>query len=280
MNSGELLAEATAEAKRVEASTPALGLFKKVHPFGYVCIGVLIVAALWHTVFSTERLVGNMAWWQWLAVAGMAALCFAPALLNGLRRAIEFLADVTLQIVWVFAWLVFLVQLFNVITRYMNPLFESDILIGQMTSLAWQLFAAISLLGLNYGVKAGVNPRVDFWWAEWSDKRKAWLDFIMHVFLFLPFLYMATRILRPYAAISLGRKRSGEWPSGWKVWETWEKSGDADQLPVGGIKAIIFVGFVLFALQILAEIIKVGFVLMGRDDLAEVTEGDEFQRIE
>lgn len=264
----------------VENEPPALALFARIHPLGWVIAAVLVVAALWHTVFETERLIGNLGWWQWAALIIVGLMCMSPPTINGLRRMIESLADVTKQVVWVFAWMVFLVQLFNVITRYANPLFDTDILIGQMTSLAWQLFAAIALLGLNYGVKAQVNPRVDFWWAEWSDMKKAWLDFVMHVFLFLPFLYMSTVILQGYAATSLGQKRDGSWPSGWKVWETWEKSPDADQLPVGGIKAVIFAGFVLFALQILAEVIKVGFVLMGRKDMAEIAERDEFQRIE
>lgn len=268
------------DSAAVENVAPALKIFGRVHPLGWVIAGVLVVAVLWHTLFDTERMIGNLAWWQWAGLALVGILCLNPNPLNLLRKAIESLAEVTKQIVWVLAWLVFLVQLFNVITRYANPLFDTDILIGQMTSLAWQLFAAISLLGLNYGVKAQVNPRVDFWWAEWSDMKKAWLDFVMHVFLFLPFLYMSTVLLQRYASIALGQRRDSSWPSGWKVWQTWEKSPDADQLPVGGIKAVIFIGFVLFALQILAEVIKVGFVLMGRKDMAEIAERDEFQRIE
>lgn len=262
------------------ADTPSLGIFRRMHPLGIVCAAVLIVAVLWHTVFSTERLIGNFSWWHWAGLILMTALSVVPKALHGLRLAIDMLASVILQLVWVVAWLVFIVQLFNVVTRYLNPLFDADILIGQMTSLAWQLFAALAILGLNYGVKAGVNPRVDFWWADWSTKKKAWLDFVMHVFFFLPFLFMAIGVLQRYAAISLGQRRTGEWPEGWQVWKTWENSPDADQLAVGGVKALLFVGFILFALQILAEVIKVGFVLAGRSRYADIADRDEFQRIE
>ena len=141
-------------------------------------------------------------------------------------------------------------------------------------------FASLFLLGANYGIRDGVNPRIDFWWANFTDRRKAWLDFVLHSMLFLPFAIMAIRILIPYAAISLGRRRDGSWPSGFRVWETWEQSGDADQLPVGPIKALLLVGFVLIAVQLVSELIKTGFVMAGRRDLGKIKSGDAPQRIE
>ncbi len=120
-----------------------------------------------------------------------------------------------------------------------------------------------------------VEPREDL-----AAECKAWLDFTLHCTLFLPFLFMGARLLVGYATTSLGRKRDGSWPDGWAVWNSWEQSGDADQLPVGPIKAFILVGVSLFAIQILAETIKMGFVMMGRDDLAEVKASDAPLRVE
>ncbi len=263
------------------ADSPALPIFARVHPAGIVAAVAAIVALIAHAVSDTDRLVGNMSWWQWVLLGLIIVLSLNADVLNKVRVGIEAIADMSLRLVWILGWLVFIVQLINVITRYLNPLFEQDILIGEMTSLAWQLFALIALLGLPYGVKAAVNPRIDFWWAEWTDRKKAWLDFVMHTFFFLPFLFSMTIILRRFAATALGQRRGdGSWPSGARVWETWEQSPDADQLPLGPIKAVIFVGFVLFALQIAAEIIKTGFVLMGRRDYGQIASGDEFQRIE
>lgn len=263
------------------ADSPALPLFAKVHPIGYVAAGALIAAVIGTVAFDTDRLVGSLAIWQWAILVLVVVLSFMPPALNSIRAAIELIGSAAMRIVWVLAWIVFIAQLFNVITRYLNPLFEADILIGQVTSVAWQVFALVALIGLPYGVKAAVNPRIDFWWAEWSDRSKAWLDFVMHTFFFLPFLYSINVILRQFAATALGQRFGDKsWPSGWRVWETWEQAPDADQLPVGPIKAVIFVGFVMFALQIAAEIIKTGFVLMGKREYGQIASGDEFQRIE
>lgn len=263
------------------ADHPALAIFRTIHPIGIVA-GATILVALFATLLSdTERVVGNMAWWQWLVLVATFVLSFLPAALNGIRLGIELIGRAMKHVVWIAAWLVFFVQLINVVTRYLNPSFEQDILIGQLTSLAWQLFAVIALLGLPYGVLAGVNPRIDFWWADWTDRTKAWLDFVMHTFFFLPFLWVAIQVLQTFAAGALGRRRGdGTWPEGWQVWRSWEQSSDADQLPLGPIKALMLVGFTMFFLQIVAEIIKTGFVLAGRREYGDVVEGDEFQRIE
>jgi TRAP-type mannitol/chloroaromatic compound transport system permease small subunit len=253
---------------------------RQIHPLGWVALATLVIATICHTVVDTDYLIGNFSWWHWVGLLVLLVLSALPGVLHHLRLFIEVFATIGKTVAWILAWVVFVTQLFNVITRYTNPLVDRDILIGQVTSVVWQSFAVLFLLGINYGVRDGVNPRIDFWWANYSDKAKARLDFVLHVTLLLPFVWMAMRILRNYAAISLGQRRDGTWPDGWRVWRSWEESGDADQLPVGGIKAMIFVGFVLFALQIFAEIIKTGFVMIGRSDLGEVKKTDAPLRIE
>ncbi len=265
----------------VSAHSPALPIFARIHPIGLVAAAVMIISSLFVQFTDTQRLIATLKPWQWVVLVAVVVLSLLPPAFNRLRLGIEKIADFMPKMLWILAWLVFFVQMINVVTRYLNPFFESDILIGELTSVAWQLFGVIALLGLPYGVKAAVNPRIDFWWADWSDRKKAWLDFVMHTFFFLPFLYTMNVILLDFAASSLGRKRGdGSWPDGWQVWNSWEVSQDADQLPLGPIKALIFVGFVLFALQIASEIIKTGFVLMGRHEYGDIASGDEFQRIE
>jgi TRAP-type mannitol/chloroaromatic compound transport system permease small subunit len=277
----EAVGRVDSKGRDVSAESAALSIFKKVHPIGFVAAGALVAAIIGHVAFDTDRIVGNMSWWQWLVLIVTIALATVPASLHTIRLGIESIATMAGKTVWVAAWLIFIVQMINVVTRYLNPFFESDILIGELTSFAWQLFAFVALMGLPYGIKVSVNPRIDFWWADWSDRKKAWLDFVMHTFFFLPFLYAINGILVDFAASALGRKRGdGSWPDGWRVWNSWEQSTDADQLPFGPVKALILVGFTFFALQIVAEIIKTGFVLMGRGDHGDVASGDEFQRIE
>jgi len=187
---------------------------------------------------------------------------------------------------WVIAWGIFFVIFFYVVTRYTARFIEASIIIGEVNSLGLQLFGLLALLGVGYGVKAGVNPRIDFWWADFSNLRKAWLDFVLHALLFVPFLWAALRLLHGYAKSNLGFKTDfsgetdGSWPASWHVWETWKQSADAGNLPVGPIRAMIFVGFVLFLLQIISEMIKAGFVLIRREDLAELKITDAPMRVE
>jgi len=189
--------------------------------------------------------------------------------------------------IWVLAWAVFVIALFSSLTRYTAKFVNADLIIAEVSSLGWQAFALIAMLGIGYGVREGVNPRIDFWWAEFSNKKKAWLDFVLHVAFLLPFLLMVGRILFPFAKNTLGFKpdRSGQglpgrWPSGWRVWETWEQQGDAGQLPVGPIQAMLLVAFMLFTLQIVAEVIKHGFTLIDREDLGGTMTADAPLRVE
>jgi len=190
-------------------------------------------------------------------------------LLYRVRIAIEAVTSATGSASWVLVWVVFALGFFNVVTRYVARFIERDIIIGEIFDLQWMLFGALFLLGLNYGVREGVNPRIDFWWADFSNKRKAIIDLVVHVLLFLPFLIMAMRVLWGWAMSGMGRSIDGSW-STWKVWEIWEQSTDAGGLPRGPIKLLILVGFFLMATQVVAEIIKQILVLMDREDLAGV----------
>lgn len=199
--------------------------------------------------------------------------------LQTIRIGIERVTTWSGGVSWRLAWVVFVLGLFNVITRYVARFIERDIIIGEIFDLQWMLFGALFLLAFNYGVREGVNPRIDFWWTNFSPERKARIDLTIHLFLFLPFTWLAIRILYPWAMAGLGRNFDGTW-STWRVWETWEQSGDAGGLPRGPIKLLILIGFVLFASQVVAEMIKNYFVLVGREDLANLAERETPLRVE
>jgi TRAP-type mannitol/chloroaromatic compound transport system permease small subunit len=188
-------------------------------------------------------------------------------LLYRLRVGIEAVTRWSGNISWVLVWVVFALGLFNVITRYVARFIERDIIVGEIFDLQWMLFGVLFLVALNYGVREGVNPRIDFWWANFSLKRKAIIDLVLHTVLFLPFLVMAIRTLWGWSLAGMGRKFDGSW-STWKVWEIWEQSTDAGGLPRGPIKLMILIGLILMAAQVIAEIIKQILVLMDREDLA------------
>jgi TRAP-type mannitol/chloroaromatic compound transport system permease small subunit len=203
---------------------------------------------------------------------------FARAL-DLLRRAIERIADGG---GWLARYLVigvFVVGILNVILRYWGRATDSTLVSNLWVDAQWQMFALLFLVGFPYGIKEKVNPRVDFWHVKYSPRRKALLDLVLHVCLLLPFCVMAVRVVWPFAMSALGRNFDGSW-STWKVWTTWEESSNPDGLPVGPIKAMLVVGFVLWGLQVIAEIIKAGFVLARLVDEDVVEEPDAPARIE
>lgn len=195
------------------------------------------------------------------------------------RVFLDGISTFTGHISWILVWVVFVLGLFNVVTRYVARFIERDIIVGEIFDLQWMVFGALFLLGLNYGVREGVNPRIDFWWADFSPKRKAVIDVVFHTFLFLPFLIMAIRVLWVWSLAGMGRSFDGTW-STWKVWEIWEQSTDAGGLPRGPIKLLMLIGFILMALQVVAEIIKQILVLLDREDLAGVAWQEAPLRVE
>ena len=262
-----------------ESGQRALG-WRTLHPAGWLSLATLLGGVVAHLFLDTSYLIGHFEWWWWiLLVAGVAISAWHDGL-HRLRLGIEAIPKFTLKIAMILAWAVFILQFFNVITRYSNEYVEQDILIGEVVSLAWQSFGLMFLVAINMGVRDGVNPRIDFWWVNFRNKTKAALDFGMHTVLLLPFIFMSVRILQHYAAAALGRRHNGEWPAGWRVWQSWEEAVDAGGLAVGPIKTMLLVGFCLFGLQLLAEVIKTGFVLIDRDDYGDIVERDIPQRIE
>ncbi len=200
-------------------------------------------------------------------------------LLYHIRVGIEAVTKFTGGIARALVWVVFLLGLFNVVTRYAGRYIQQDIFIGEIFDMQWMLFGAMVLLGLNYGVLEGVNPRIDFWWANFPMKTKAWIDLVLHTTLFLPFLVVSISLLWGYSLTAMGRSFDGSW-STWRVWEIWEQSTDAGGLPRGPVKFIMLLGFILMATQIVAEIIKQILVLRNREDLAGVTEHRGILRVE
>ena len=254
--------------------------WRRLHPLGWVAAAVLVAALFAHLFSDTDYLIGNFEWWWWILGVAVVTVSAWHDGLHRLRVWIEAVPAVTLRIAMALAWAVFILQLFNVITRYGNEYVAQDILFGEVVSLAWQAFGLMFLVAINAGVRDGVNPRIDFWWTNFSDRTKAALDFGMHTVLLLPFIFMSVRILQRYTAAALGRRHTGEWPAGWRVWQSWEEAVDAGGLAVGPIKTMLLVGFGLFGLQVLAEVIKTGFVLVGRSDYGDMRERAVPQRIE
>lgn len=151
----------------------------------------------------------------------------------------------------------------NALARYIGRFLGRQITSNLWFEIQWYLFGAIFLLGFGYAVKNEINVRVDFWYADFSPRRKAVVDLIGHLIGLLPFSLIAIYVLYGPTLTSWGARPDGSFAT-WRVWEVWEQSPDPGGLPRAPIKTLIVVGFVLLLLQGLAELVKLAAVLTGR----------------
>lgn len=137
---------------------------------------------------------------------------------------------------WLTAVLVVLVC-FDVIIRYVFSDTQAWIM-----ELEWHLFALVFLLGAGYAFKNDRHVRVDLFYANFSPKDKAWVNFIGALLFLLPWTIVAIYFSYEYANISflIG-----------------ERSPDPGGLPARYIiKYAVTVGFVLLFLQGLSSLLE------------------------
>lgn len=148
---------------------------------------------------------------------------------------------------------VFLVGIFNVVLRYVGRAIGEQLTSNRWIEGQWYLFALIALFGLAVGIRDGVNPRVDFWYADYSVKKKAAVDLLFHGGL-VAFSVVALRVSLPFVERSFNVREGSPDPSG---------------LPRWPLKAIIIVAFALFLMQVISEIIKSLMTVAGRSGRLE-----------
>jgi TRAP-type mannitol/chloroaromatic compound transport system permease small subunit len=146
---------------------------------------------------------------------------------------------------WLTTLLVFVV--FGDVTfRY---LFKSSS--ATLVELEWHLFALIFMLAAGYTLKADRHVRVDVFYANFSRRRKAWVNALGTLFFLLPFCYIVLEATLPYVKISYVLN---------------EGSPDPGGLPARYlIKGSIFVGFALLALQGIAVFSQNILIILGQE---------------
>lgn len=194
-----------------------------------------------------------------------------------LVRGVDRLSTVCGEIAKYLVIAVFAVGIVNVALRYAGRWTGSSLSSNRWIETQWYLFGAIFLLGFPYVLRHQLNPRVDFWYTNFSARRKALIDGVGHLVFLLPFTWLALRVLWTPTLTSFGRSPDGSWRT-WRVWEIWEQSPDPDGLPRAPIRGLIVVGFVLLGVQTIAEIVRAALVVSGRTELA--VDRDEPLRVE
>ncbi|GAB4149827.1 MAG: TRAP transporter small permease subunit [Cyanobacteria bacterium J069] len=140
------------------------------------------------------------------------------------------------------------VGFYNVVARYTGRLIGLQLSSNALIELQWYLFSLVFLFGFAYILKSGANVRVDFLYVQWSDRRKALVDFLGTVLFLIPFCILGMFVtVNPVLA----------------SWRIWELSPDANGLPRAPIKTMIIVGFGLLLLQAIAQAIKYLAILTG-----------------
>ncbi len=150
---------------------------------------------------------------------------------------------------YIAAWLIaplIVAMVWEVFSRYVfsAPTFWSY-------EIAYMLMGASLMLGIAYALQLRRHIRVDFLYDMLSAKTRAVVDIVGYVFFLLPVVLWMSWGLWDYLVYAyVHNEFSGE--SAWNpvVWP---------------FRVTFVVGFVLFALQIVAEIIKCVYVLLGQD---------------
>ncbi|MBA2529744.1 MAG: TRAP transporter small permease subunit, partial [Euzebyales bacterium] len=145
----------------------------------------------------------------------------------------------------------------NALLRYIGRFTRTQLASNTYIELQSYLYATLFLLAFAYILKNGINVRVDFWFADRSDRTRAAIDFVGHLLGLLPFCVLGMLVVYPSVMTS---------------WATNEGSPDPGGLPRAPLKSMLLVGLALLFLQGLAEMVKLVARLMGRSDLVVVAE--------
>ena len=136
-------------------------------------------------------------------------------------------------------WLVLfssVISAFNALMRYTIHYSSNAWL-----EIQWYMFGAMFLLAAGYALKHEEHVRVDVFFSKMTPKQQAWLDVFGGIFFLMP---MALIIAWMSIPVVVNSYRIGE------------HSSDAGGLLRWPIKIVIPIGFVLLAIQGVAEIIK------------------------
>ena len=170
------------------------------------------------------------------------------AVASGVSRVIDAVSGFFGLLSQGLVFLVFVVGIVNVILRYVGRGLGQQLSSNVWIEAQWYIFALIALFGLGIGIRDGVNPRVDFWYADFSVKKKAAVDFFFHWGL-LAFSVVAVRVSWPFVERSFSSREGSPDPNGLARWP---------------LKAVLLAAFGLFLAQVVSEIIKAGLALAGR----------------
>ena len=161
------------------------------------------------------------------------------ALTNVIDRATE----------WLGQWLKWLVLFSSVISAF-NALMRYTIHYSSNAwlEIQWYMFGAMFLLAAGYALKHEEHVRVDVFFSRMTPKQQAWLDVFGGIFFLMPMALIIAWMSIPMVRNSIHINEMSSDPGGLLRWP---------------IKLVIPIGFLLLAIQGVAEIIKKFAVATG-----------------
>ncbi len=152
------------------------------------------------------------------------------------------------------------VGFYNVVARYVGRTIGLNLASNLYIEAQWYLYSLTFFFGFAYILKHDINVRVDFLYANWSPKTKAWINLWGTLLILIPFCIMGIWVTFNPVLSSWGRLPNG-------TWGTWEMSPDPDGLPRAPLKSMIIVAFVTLLLQSFSQLIKYIAILGGREEI-------------
>ena len=127
--------------------------------------------------------------------------------------------------------------------------------------LGYMLAGSSYMFGIAYCLKQGAHIRVDFIYGQLSQKKRALIDVTGYILLLLPGLLWLDYGLYEYAV---------------EAYDYGEVSGESAWNPVvWPFRTAWVIGFFVFTLQVVAEVLKGVLILMGESPGTTATGADE-----
>ncbi len=169
--------------------------------------------------------------------------------MNFLKKVSQLIDSFTEKIGLLVTWLTTILVLnvfYDVIMRYVFH--RGNIAVQEME---WHIFSVIFLIGAAYTLKKDGHVRVDILYTKFSNKQKAWVDFIGTFIFLIPFCVIIICSSLNFISAS---------------WAVREISPDPGGLPGRYIlKAMIPTGFILLIIQGISQAIKNLLVITGHE---------------
>jgi TRAP-type mannitol/chloroaromatic compound transport system permease small subunit len=166
-----------------------------------------------------------------------------------MRLLLKFADAVDAASEWIGQWLKWLVLLSSLISAG-NALVRYTLRTSSngWLEIQWYMFGAMFLLAAGYALKHEEHVRVDVFFSRMSPRTQAWVDVFGGILFLMPTALLIAWMSIPMVVNSI---------------HSWEYSSDPGGLLRWPIKICIPLGFVLLAIQGVAELIKKTAVGLG-----------------